>query len=123
MSAQATHDLAIKNGEYTDQQGQTKGRWMKIGTVLKHDDGGTSIKLDCVPIGMPGWEGWVSVFPRNSQPAQQGQQRQQSQGGQPGGYGQPLPPQGQNGYASARQGGQMPPTANNYQDFDDEIPF
>lgn len=64
MSAQPTHDLAVKNGEYQDHNGETKGRWVRIGTVFRHDDGGTSIKLDCLPVGIPDWNGWVSVFKR-----------------------------------------------------------
>jgi hypothetical protein len=35
--AQATHDLAIKTGEYQDPSGQTKARWQRIGTVFRHD--------------------------------------------------------------------------------------
>ena len=61
---QATHDLAIKTGEY-QSNGQTKGRWLKIGTVFRHDDGGTSIKLDAMPVGLVDWNGWVNVFPRD----------------------------------------------------------
>ncbi len=64
MSATPTHDLCIKQGEYIDSNGEQKGRWLTIGTIFRHDDGGTSIKLDCVPIGNPDWNGWVSVFPR-----------------------------------------------------------
>ena len=64
MAARPTHDLAVKTGEYQDRQGQTKGRWQRIGTVFRHDDGGTSIKLDCVPVGIPDWDGWVNVFRR-----------------------------------------------------------
>ena len=68
MSAKPTHDLAIKTGEYNDSNtGQMKGRWLRIGTVIRHDDGGSSIKLDCVPVGLPDWDGWVSVFPREEQ--------------------------------------------------------
>jgi hypothetical protein len=67
MAAHPTHDLAVKTGEYTDRAGQTRGRWLRIGTVVRHDDGGTSLKLDCVPVGLPGWDGWVSVFPRDAE--------------------------------------------------------
>lgn len=65
--ARPTHDLTIKTGEYQDRQGHTKGRWLRIGAVIRHDDGGTSIKLDAVPVGLPGWDGWVNVFPRDQQ--------------------------------------------------------
>lgn len=111
MSAQPTHDLAIKTGEYRDSQGQTKGRWLKIGSVFRHDDGGTSIKLDAVPVGLPEWQGWVSVFPRDPQ-AGQGRGQQPTRA-----------PRG-NGYAGARNAQAMPPAqAQHYADFDDEIPF
>ena len=74
--AQATHDLTIKTGEYTDSNGETKGRYLRIGTVFRHDDGGTSIKLDCVPVGLPEWNGWVSVYAKQDR-QQQGHQAQQ----------------------------------------------
>lgn len=96
--AKPTHDLAVKTGEYTDRQtGQTKARWLRIGTVFRHDEGGTSIKLDALPVGCPDWDGWVSVFKREDK---QGQ-----------GYGQQAPQRQQ-------QGAQPMPT-----DFDDDIPF
>ena len=62
MSATATHDLVIKNGEYQDHMsGETKARWLNIGTLFTHDDGGLSVKLDCVPIGVPDSQGWVKA--------------------------------------------------------------
>ena len=64
MTAKATHDLAVKTGEYTDRNGRTKGRWQRIGALFRHDDGGVSLKLDCLPLGAPHWDGWVSVFRR-----------------------------------------------------------
>jgi len=74
MSARPTHDLCIKTGTYTDRNtGQEKGRWLTIGAMFEHDDGGTSIKLDCVPVGLKDWEGWVSVFQREERPAQSAQ--------------------------------------------------
>lgn len=86
--AQATHDLSVKTGEYQDRQtGQVKNRWLRIGTAFQHDDGGLSIKLDCVPLGQE-WDGWVSMFLRDQ--------------GQPQGYQQPQAGQ-------APYGGQMPP--------------
>lgn len=107
MSAQPTHDLAIKTGEYADRQtGQQKGRWLRIGTLFRHDDGGTSIKLDALPVGLAGWEGWVNVFPRDQRPPQ----------------GHTAPGRRGNGshYADARDGHAAPRP---YADFDDEIPF
>lgn len=109
MSAYPTHDLAVKVGEYQDRSGQTKGRWQRIGTVFKHDDGGTSIKLDAIPVGVPDWNGWVSVFKRDDQ--KQGQQ------GQQGGY------QGQQPQQQHRGNGQQQHAPPPQQDFDDDIPF
>lgn len=102
---QATHDLAIKTGEY-QSNGQTKGRWLKIGTVFRHDDGGTSIKLDALPVGLPDWGGWVSVFPRDQQQGQGGAAPRQGQN-------RGAPPPYNNG--SAQHGAPA--------DFDDDIPF
>ncbi len=108
MSAKPTHRLVVKQGEYVDNvSGQTKGRWLRIGMVFKHDDGKTSIKLDCIPAGLPNWEGWVSVFPIEDKQAQ----------GQQGGYGQqPAQQPAQQGY-----GQQQPAPAQT--DFDEDIPF
>jgi len=76
MSARPTHDLSIKTGEYTDRQtGEQKARWLRIGSVFRHDDGSTSIKLDCLPLGLPDWNGWVNVFPREDLPAGQARRR------------------------------------------------
>ncbi|MBK1722806.1 hypothetical protein [Thiocystis violacea] len=113
MSAQPTHDLVIKTGDYTDRMtGEMKARWLTIGTVFKHDDGGTSIKLDCVPVGLPDWQGWVNVYPR----------RQQSNDFQaPPGY-QPRRNGNGNGRSHGRHNGNgsAPPPAH---DFDNDIPF
>lgn len=111
MSARPTHDLVIKTGEYADREtGEIKSRWLTIGTVFKHDDGGTSIKLDCVPVGLPDWQGWVSVFPRRQHgsdfQAPPNHTRRNSQN----------PGRSNNSRQGAR-------TAEPRQDFDDDIPF
>ena len=82
--ARATHDLTVKTGEYTDGGGNTKGRWLRIGTVFRHDDGGISIKLDCVPAGLPEWDGWVSVFKREEKAQGQAGNSRQFQQQSPG---------------------------------------
>ena len=58
-----THDLAIKTGTYTNREGEEKGRYLNIGSILAHEDGGISVKLNCIPVGLTDWEGWVSAFP------------------------------------------------------------
>lgn len=39
MAARKTHDLMVKTGEYTDNQGAKKGRWQTAGRVMTLDDG------------------------------------------------------------------------------------
>lgn len=83
----ATHDLVVKNGEYQDRNsGETKARWLTIGTVFTHDDGGLSLKIDCMPVGIPDWQGWVKVFPKKPRDDQGGGYGQPAQNR---GYGQP----------------------------------
>ena len=107
MSAKPTHDLAIKTGEYQDSNtGQMKGRWLRIGTVIRHDDGGSSIKLDCVPVGLPEWDGWVSVFPREEQDNFSGSNNQSRSNVRP-------PQNTQQGNGQGRP----------LQDFDQDVPF
>lgn len=43
--AQKIYDLAVKTGEYTDQQGQQKGRWQNVGAIMQSDDGSKFIML------------------------------------------------------------------------------
>ena len=40
------YDLAVKTGEYTNAQGETKGRWMNVGRVMQDDNGGKFILLN-----------------------------------------------------------------------------
>ena len=48
-------DLAVKTGSYTERNGQEKGRWQNIGSVLQLDDGGKVILLNRYfnPAGVP----------------------------------------------------------------------
>lgn len=46
MSTKKIYDLTIKNGEYTNSNGETKGRYINIGAVMQKDDGGKFIILD-----------------------------------------------------------------------------
>lgn len=93
------YDLAVKTGEYTDGQGQQKGRWLNIGAVMKGDDGGAFIMLQRTfnPAGVPDLNGrggdsvLISCFsPQQNNGQQQGGQQQQGQA-----------PQQQNGGASS----------------------
>jgi hypothetical protein len=59
-----THDLAVKTGTYTDRQGNEKGRWMNVGSVLETNDGGRVILLNRTfnPAGVPNPDGRDTVM-------------------------------------------------------------
>jgi len=79
MAAKKIRDLAVKVSEYTDNQGNTKGRYQNIGSLMKTDDGGEFVILNrwFNPAGVPNPDNrdslLVSCFkPReNQQPAPQ----------------------------------------------------
>lgn len=52
---------AASTGSYTDRNGDTKKRWVNVGTLFKYEDGGLSLKLESVPVG-EGWNGFISFF-------------------------------------------------------------
>lgn len=101
-------DLAVKTGEYVDQQGQTKGRYENVGSLMQGDNGMFLIlKRTFNPAGVPNPEFKDSVIvscfePQQSQQAPQnnGYQQQQQQGYQQnqqqyqGNQGQPQQQQG-----------------------------
>lgn len=64
--ATKTYDLAVKTGEYTNNKGETKGRYVNIGVVMKGNDGKPFILLDTHfnPAGVPSKDGRfiVSMF-------------------------------------------------------------
>lgn len=96
MPTRKIYDLAVKVGEYTDRDGNKKGRYMNVGAVLEKDDGGRFMMLERTfnPAGAPNPDGRTTVLlsmfePRDredtgggggqrQQPAQQ-QQRPQRQ--------------------------------------------
>lgn len=69
--------IKAKVGEYTDQQGVKKTKYLDIGAVFDGQNG-LSMKLDAIPTN---WDGFA--FLAEPQPRQQGQQqrRQNGQGG------------------------------------------
>lgn len=72
--AKKLYDLTVKTGEYTDRNGNKKGRWQNVGAVMQGDDGGKFIMLAkwFNPAGVPDLSGrggesiLLSMFePRN----------------------------------------------------------
>lgn len=50
----------IKTGEY-QQNGQTKGKYLRVGTLFKRDDGSVTLALECVPVGVTG-TAWINFY-------------------------------------------------------------
>ena len=55
MPAKKIRDLAVKTGSYTDRDGNTKGRYKNVGSLMESEDGGKFILLDTTfnPAGVP----------------------------------------------------------------------
>ncbi len=85
MAAHKIKDLAVKVGSYTDSQGQEKGRYQNVGSLMRSDEGNEFIVLNrwFNPAGVPNPENRDSVLISCFEPKQQ-QQHQQ-------GWGQPSP--------------------------------
>lgn len=88
--AQFMGDVCARVGEYNDQQGNTKARYLKVGSWYQDDQGRISIKLLAMPIApdpKTGVGSWLSLFHKQDEQQtgndqfnrQQPQQRQQQQ--------------------------------------------
>lgn len=75
MAARKLYDLAVKTGSYTDRNGEEKGRWKNIGSVLQMDDGGKVILIDRSfnPAGVPFRDGSDQIMVSMFEPKQDGQ--------------------------------------------------
>lgn len=80
------YDLVVKVGEYTDGQGQTKGRFKNIGVMMEGDNG-PYLLLDRTfnPAGVGGNEGRESIIVSLYEPRQDGA-GQQAPVAKSGGY-------------------------------------
>jgi len=59
--AKKIYDAVATIGEYKDRNGETKKRYVNVGSVFENDKGQLSLKLDAVPVGQD-WSGWISFF-------------------------------------------------------------
>lgn len=81
MPAKKIRDLAVKTGSYTDRDGNTKGRYKNVGSLMESDDGSKFILLDTTfnPAGVPNPDNrdnvLISIFEMRES---EGGQRQQS---------------------------------------------
>ena len=61
--AMKIRDLAVKVGEYTDRDGNTKGRYLNVGAMMKGDDGEFLVLHRTFnPAGVPNPQGKDSVL-------------------------------------------------------------
>jgi hypothetical protein len=94
------YDLVVKVGEYTDNQGQTKGRFKNVGVMMEGDKG-PYILLDRTfnPAGVGGNDGRESIIVSLYEPKQDGG--------------------GQQAHSSAKANAYQPPA----RDLEDDVPF
>ncbi len=84
MASKKIKDLAVKTGSYVNAQGETKGRYKNVGSLMKSDDGSVFILLDTTfnPAGVPNPDNrdnvLISVFDLKDD-QQQGQTRRPAQ--------------------------------------------
>ena len=63
-------DLMFPNGTYTNNDGEEKTRWIKVGALFTRADGKQSILLDAIPCGRNDkGELWLSAFAKTAAPA------------------------------------------------------
>ena len=48
------------NGSY-ESNGETKKRYVNVGTLFQYEDGGFSLKIESLPVGGE-WNGFISFF-------------------------------------------------------------
>ena len=96
--AKKVKDLAVKLGEYTDNNGNTKGRWQNVGAMMQGDDGGSFLLLHrhFNPAGVMSGEGkdsiLVSMFDSNRDGGgQQAPQQQSAPAAAPADYDDDIP--------------------------------
>lgn len=74
------YDISVKTGEYTDKNGEVKGRYENIGTVWMGDKGQyMMMKRTFNPAGVPFKDGSDSIFISMFAPREENQQKPQRQ--------------------------------------------
>lgn len=85
MASKKIKDLAVKTGSYTDRDGNAKGRYLNVGSMMKSDDGSVFLLLNTTfnPAGVPNPDNrdnvLISVFDLRDQDSQQAPARQAPQ--------------------------------------------
>lgn len=61
MSRMTPHKRAVAVTGTYEVRGETKKRYVNVGTLFKYEDGGLALKLDSLPVG-DGWNGFISFY-------------------------------------------------------------
>lgn len=54
MPSRKAYDIVTVTGEYKDRDGNTKKRYINLGVIIEHDDGGLSLIMESIPVGWTG---------------------------------------------------------------------
>jgi hypothetical protein len=105
--AHKTHDLAVKVGSYTNQQGEQKNRYQNVGALMQGDNGPFIMLAKWFnPAGVQDDRGGESILISVFEPRQEGQQAPQRPASRPA------------------QRPTSPQQAGGFQDFpDSDVPF
>jgi hypothetical protein len=105
--AHKTHDLAVKVGSYTNQQGEQKNRYQNVGALMQGDNGPFIMLAKWFnPAGVQDGHGGESILISVFEPRQEGQQAPQRPASRPA------------------QRPTSPQQAGGFQDFpDSDVPF
>ena len=99
---QKLYDAVVKTGEYTNNNGETKGRYENVGSVMQGDNGQFLIlKRTFNPAGVANPDNKDSIIVSMFEPQNNNQNQQQ------GGFNQQAPQQQQGGF-NQQQGGFAP---------------
>lgn len=56
--AKLVYEIKVKTGSYQDKDGNEKGRYERIGSVIETKNG-PMLKIDSIPVIEGGWSGWA----------------------------------------------------------------
>ncbi len=78
MATKRIKKLVAIVGKRQTSEGE-KPIYQTVGSMFKNDEGKISLKIDCMPVGCPDWNGWVNVYDLDGERINQQQAPQQRQ--------------------------------------------
>lgn len=58
--AKVLKEISCVVGKYTNNEGQTKNRYQRIGSIIDTKNG-EMLKIDNIPLKEGGWDGWAYI--------------------------------------------------------------